>query len=72
MILPEVQLVEAHDVLGPDPLDVLRAVGEPAAAAYAFITGKTAGFYDHAAGKHPRIAAEAQGEHLQGYDGERL
>ena len=43
-----------------------------AAAACAFITGKkVAGLYDHAAGKHLRIAAEARGEHLQGYDGDR-
>lgn len=43
-----------------------------AAAAYAFSTGKTvAGLYDHAAGQHRRIAAEARGEHLQGFDGDR-
>lgn len=43
-----------------------------AAAAYAFITGrKVAGIYDHSAGKHLRIAAEARGEHLQGFDGDR-
>ncbi|KKC24467.1 hypothetical protein [Sphingomonas sp. SRS2] len=43
-----------------------------AAAAYAFITGKkVAGLYDHAAGKHLRIAAEARGESLQGFDGDR-
>ena len=37
MILPEVQIVEAHDVLGLDPSDVLRSVGETAAAAPRFI-----------------------------------
>ena len=43
-----------------------------AAAAHAFITGKkVAGLYDHAAGRHLRIAAEARGDHLQGYDGDR-
>ena len=43
-----------------------------AAAAHALVTGrKVAGLYDHAAGKHLRIAAEARGEHLQGYDGDR-
>ena len=43
-----------------------------AAAAHAFMTGnKVAGVYDHAAGRHLRIAAEARGEHLQGYDGDR-
>jgi len=43
-----------------------------AAAAHAFITGrKVAGLYDHAAGRHLRIAAEARGEHLQGFDGGR-
>jgi hypothetical protein len=43
-----------------------------AASAYALITGnKVAGIYDHAAGRHLRIAAEAQGEHLQGLDGDR-
>jgi len=43
-----------------------------AAAAHAFVgRGKVAGVYDHHAGRHLRIAAEAQGEHLQGYDGER-
>lgn len=43
-----------------------------AAAAQSFITGrKVAGLYDHAAGRHLRIAAEARGEHLQGYDGDR-
>ncbi|MES2497950.1 MAG: hypothetical protein V4618_17690 [Pseudomonadota bacterium] len=43
-----------------------------AAAAHAFIIRKTvAGVYDHAAGRHLRIAAEARGEHLQGFDGDR-
>lgn len=43
-----------------------------AAAAYALVTGKkVAGLYDHAAARHLRIAAEARGEHLQGYDGDR-
>jgi hypothetical protein len=43
-----------------------------AAAAHAFMTGnKVAGIYDHAAGRHLRIAAEARGEHLQGFDGDR-
>lgn len=43
-----------------------------AAAAHAFISGKkVAGLYDHAAGRHLRIAAEARGEHLQGFDGDR-
>ncbi len=43
-----------------------------AAAAHAFVNGrKVAGVYDHAAGRHLRIAAEAQGNHLQGLDGDR-
>lgn len=43
-----------------------------AASVHAFVTGrKTAGLYDHAAGRHRRIAAETRGEHLQGYDGDR-
>ena len=43
-----------------------------AAATCAFIAGeKVAGLYDHAAGRHLRIAAEARGESLQGYDGDR-
>ncbi len=43
-----------------------------AAAAYAVITGKTvAGLYDHAAGRHLRIAAECRGSHVQAFDGER-
>ena len=43
-----------------------------AAAAHAFITGnKVAGVYDHSTGRHLRIAAEARGQQLQGYDGDR-
>ena len=43
-----------------------------AAASHALVTGrKVAGLYDHAAKRHLRIAAEARGEHLQGYDGDR-
>ncbi|NIJ33401.1 hypothetical protein FHS98_001780 [Sphingomonas oligoaromativorans] len=43
-----------------------------AAAAHAFIIGrKVAGIYDHSAGRHLRIAAEARGEQLQGFDGDR-
>ena len=43
-----------------------------AASAYALVTGKkVAGLYDHAAGRHLRVAAEARGGHLQGYDGDR-
>jgi hypothetical protein len=43
-----------------------------AASAHALVTGKkVAGLYDHAARRHLRIAAEARGEHLQGYDGDR-
>lgn len=43
-----------------------------AAATFAFISGKkVAGLYDHAAARHLRIAAEARGEHLQGFDGDR-
>jgi hypothetical protein len=43
-----------------------------AASAHALVTGrKVAGLYDHQAGRHLRIAAEARGEHLQGYDGDR-
>ena len=43
-----------------------------AASAHALVTGKkVAGLYDHSAGRHLRIAAEARGEHLQGYDGDR-
>ena len=44
-----------------------------AASAHAFINGrKVAGIYDHAARRHLRIAAESRGEHLQGFDGDRL
>ncbi len=43
-----------------------------AASVCAFLLGrKVAGLYDHQAGRHLRVAAESQGEHLQGYDGER-
>lgn len=43
-----------------------------AAAAHAFMTGKkVAGVYDHAAGRHLRIAAETRGDHIQGFDGDR-
>jgi hypothetical protein len=43
-----------------------------AAATYAFVTGsKVAGLYDHGAARHLRIAAEARGEHLQAFDGDR-
>ncbi len=43
-----------------------------AASAFALITAKkVAGLYDHAAARHRRIAAEARGIHLQGYDGDR-
>jgi hypothetical protein len=43
-----------------------------AASAHSYITGrKVAGLYDHATGRHLRIAAEARAEHLQGYDGDR-
>jgi hypothetical protein len=43
-----------------------------AASAHALITGnKVAGLYDHTMGRHLRVAAEARGEHLQGYDGDR-
>jgi hypothetical protein len=42
------------------------------ASAHAFvIRKKVAGLYDHTAARHLRIAAEALGEHLQGYDGDR-
>lgn len=48
----------------------IRAV--VAAASFAFVRHqKVAGVYDHSSGRHLRIAAEAQGEHLQGFDGER-
>lgn len=43
-----------------------------AASAHAFIIGrKVAGLYDHAAGRHLRIAAESRGNRLQGVDGDR-
>lgn len=43
-----------------------------AAAAHAFvIRRKVAGLYDHHAARDLRVAAEARGRHLQGYDGER-
>jgi hypothetical protein len=43
-----------------------------AASAFAYATGqKVAGVHDHAAGRDLRIAAEARGAHLQGYDGDR-
>jgi hypothetical protein len=43
-----------------------------AASAHALVTGKkVAGLYDHTAGRHLQIAAEARAEHLQGYDGDR-
>jgi hypothetical protein len=43
-----------------------------AASAFAVTTGSTvAGLYDHAAGRHLKIAAEARGDRLQAYDGER-
>jgi hypothetical protein len=43
-----------------------------AASAFAFITGKkVAGLYDHATARHLKIAAEARGESLQGFDGDR-
>lgn len=43
-----------------------------AASAFALIGGKkVAGLYDHKAGRHLRVAAEARGGHVQGYDGDR-
>ena len=43
-----------------------------AASAYALVTAKkVAGLYDHSAQRHLRVAAEARGEHVQGYDGDR-
>src|ERR1700748_2101327 len=43
-----------------------------AASAYAVIVGKkVAGLYDHAAGRHLRIAAECRDNRLQGIDGDR-
>lgn len=43
-----------------------------AASACAFIVGrKVAGLYDHAGGRHLRIAAESRDDRLQGLDGDR-
>ena len=43
-----------------------------AASAYAAIIGKkVAGLYDHAAGRHLRIAAECRENRVQAFDGER-
>jgi hypothetical protein len=43
-----------------------------AASAHALVTGrKVAGLYDHSAGRHLRIAAEARGRSLMGFDGGR-
>ncbi|WP_241233716.1 hypothetical protein [Altericroceibacterium xinjiangense] len=43
-----------------------------AAAAHAFMFGKkVAGVHDHASGRDLQIAAEARGERLQGFDGDR-
>jgi hypothetical protein len=43
-----------------------------AAAAHAFMYGKrVAGVHDHASGRDHRIAAEARGDRLQGFDGDR-
>lgn len=43
-----------------------------AAAAHAFMFGKkVAGVHDHASGCDHRIAAEARGNRLQGFDGDR-
>lgn len=43
-----------------------------AAAAHAFMFGKRiAGVHDHASGQDLRIAAEARGDRLQGFDGDR-
>jgi len=43
-----------------------------AACAYAVIAGrKVEGLYDHAAERHLRIAAEAQGDRVQALDGDR-
>ena len=43
-----------------------------AAAAYAFIAGsKVVGVHDHATGRDLLIAAEARGDRLQGFDGDR-
>lgn len=43
-----------------------------AAAAHAFMFGKrVAGVHDHESGRDLRIAAEARGDRLQGFDGDR-
>lgn len=43
-----------------------------AASAYAVIVGKrVAGVHDHADGQDLQIAAEARGDRLQGFDGDR-
>ncbi|WP_343528292.1 hypothetical protein [Sphingomonas sp.] len=43
-----------------------------AASSHALVKGKkVAGVYDQTADRHLRIAAEARGEHLQGFDGDR-
>ena len=43
-----------------------------AASAHAIIIGKkVAGIYDHAAGRHLRIAAECRGGRVQAVDGDR-
>lgn len=43
-----------------------------AASAHAILTGrKVSGIYDHAAGRHLRIAAECRDGRLQAYDGDR-
>lgn len=43
-----------------------------AAAAHAFISGKTvAGVHDHATGQDLQIAAETRSDRLQGFDGDR-
>lgn len=56
----------AGDVMHPHTRAII------AASAYAVITGKkVAGLYDHAAGRHLRIAAECRGNRLQAHDGDR-
>jgi len=43
-----------------------------AAAAFAYVAGqKVGGIYDHSTGRDLRIAAELQGDRLQGFDGDR-
>ena len=43
-----------------------------AASAHAVLSGKkVAGLYDHAAGRHLKLAVECRGDRLQGFDGER-